>query len=142
MDLIHLVERLYGTVYMPTTVVEELRHRGAPQAVREWAEHPPGWVLIRNASPVALEEVTRLDRGERDALSLALEMRADRVLMDDRRARVAAAKLGFAVTGTLAILGAAGQLGHLEYDTAIARLLGLGFRASRWDVEYARPQKP
>ena len=42
-----------------------------------------------------------LDRGERDALLLALEMKADRVLMDEGDGVEEAARLGLTVTGTL-----------------------------------------
>ena len=46
----------------------------------------------------------RLHRGECEALSLAVEIAATRVLMDDRAGRAAASELGLQCIGVLGIL--------------------------------------
>ncbi len=45
-----------------------------------------------------------LDRGEAEAIALAVETRADALLLDERRARRVAGSLGVPVTGVLAVL--------------------------------------
>lgn len=43
-DLIDVLPQLFGTIFVPTAVYEELCHPKAPQAVREWAMRvPDGW---------------------------------------------------------------------------------------------------
>ncbi len=55
-----------------------------------------------------------LDKGEAEAITLALEVDADLVLLDDREARLQAKRLGLPVTDTLGILLRAKRLGLIE----------------------------
>ena len=76
----------------------------------------PGWFVVR---PLAQPEPARikssgLGRGEREALSLSIELHAERVVVDDRPARRLAQALGLRVIGTLGILLAAKRHGLLE----------------------------
>ena len=48
-----------------------------------------------------------LGDGEREAVALALEIKAERILLDDRPARRVAQELGLVVTGTAGVLLAA-----------------------------------
>jgi len=80
-----------------------------------------------------------LDPGERDALALALEIRADKVLVDDQEARHVAEDLGLVVAGTLAVIRDGTVAGRVDYDEAVNRLLDLGFRASRAVIDKVRP---
>ena len=63
--------------------------------------------------------------GEAHAISLALELEADRILIDERKGRGVATRKGLQVIGTLAVLAAAS-----EQDTGIGvgqgELLGIG----------------
>jgi len=70
----------------------------------------------------------RLDRGEHDAILLALHLKADLVLMDDREGVEEARSLGLNVTGTLGILDRAAERGLIELAPAIARLCQTNFR--------------
>ena len=61
----------------------------------------PAWLEVARPTLPSPDLMPHLDRGERDALLLALEMKADRVLMDERDGVEEAARLGLTVTGTL-----------------------------------------
>jgi hypothetical protein len=55
-----------------------------------------------------------LDPGESEAISLALELRADRIILDDLRARHLAKSLRLAVVGTAGVIFAAKQRGVIS----------------------------
>jgi len=81
---------------------------------------PPSWILIR--TPIAQTGFERLGLGEREALRLAIEMRAELVLMDESLARRLATESNLAVKGTLGVLEEAAKNLNLNLDAAIARL--------------------
>ena len=72
-----------------------------PEAVRAWASNPPPWLTIQDPTEVVL---SKLGVGETAAISLALELKAERVLIDDRDASREAVRIGLNVVGTLGIL--------------------------------------
>jgi predicted nucleic acid-binding protein len=92
---IDLIPALFETVYVPSDVQTELSRAEAPPEVRSWIADPPAWLTIVPA-PGATEDpaLLRLDRGERAAIVLAVSLKADAILMDDR-AGVATARAGF-----------------------------------------------
>lgn len=122
----HLLESLYGRVVIPSAVWEELRQPGAPAPVKQWVEDLPAWVEVRE--PAAPDATLNLDPGEREAITLALELRADLVLLDERRGRREAVGRGLSVTGTLGVLDAAAERGLVELAEAVARLRQTTFR--------------
>lgn len=122
--------RLFAKILIPDAVRDELLHPEAPEAVRGWAAAPPDWLDVR-ATPVTDDTdliLMRLDRGERAALSLAIAVGADLLLIDDREAVAAARGRGFAVTGTLGILDLAARRGLIDLAAAVAQLKATNFR--------------
>jgi uncharacterized protein len=73
-----------------------------------------------------------LDDGELEAMALAIELRAEVLLIDEALGRQAAGSLGIPIIGTLGILGRAKQAGRIENARPlIDRLRGeLGFFVS------------
>lgn len=112
--LLHLVPNLYGTITLPGAVFDEITVAGAGA---------PGADEIRNARFVAtvrLEDtpllralIIELDAGEAEAIACAVQSRADWLLIDERRGRSIAERLGMRVIGTLGILIAAKRGGQL-----------------------------
>lgn len=69
-----------------------------------------------------------LDRGERSAISLGITLKADLILIDERRGSVVAASKGFATTGTLGILDLAARRKLIDLPHAIEQLKQTNFR--------------
>jgi hypothetical protein len=71
------------------------------------------WIVERfPTQPLAPQVLqARLGAGESEAISLALELRADRLFVDEKAARHLAAALGLNVIGTLGVLLAAKRKG-------------------------------
>ena len=84
---LHLLERLFGEVLVPPAVARE----AAPSL-----PEPPAWIrTVAPTQPIGSEVLrASLGPGESEALSLALELRADVVVLDDRQARRLASGLG------------------------------------------------
>ena len=73
-----------------------------------------------------------LDQGESEAITLAIDLKADRILLDERDGRKIAKSLGLKVTGVLGILLRANQEGELASlpDAIDALIETAGFRIS------------
>lgn len=89
---------------------------------------PPAWANVVAAREIRTD--IALGRGEVEAMQLAADLRAEFLLMDDRRARRAAKGLGLNVIGTLTVIGMAAQKGLLDFSGAIERLRGTNFHVS------------
>jgi predicted nucleic acid-binding protein len=123
---IDVLPALFQKVILPSTVREELD--AAPPAIRDWIAAAPSWIEVRQTRYVHDPVVENLDAGEQDAIALAIELRADLLLMDDREGVRAARSKGIAVVGTLGILGRAAQSGLLDLSDAFDRIKRTNFR--------------
>jgi predicted nucleic acid-binding protein len=112
---IELLPKLFERVLVPQVVRDELANAEAPQAVRDWIALAPGWLDVRQAHPDADDvAVAKLDDGERAAIALALALKAELVLMDDRKGVGVARDWGLTVTGTLGLLDLAARHGLID----------------------------
>lgn len=128
-----LLRTLYGTVIIPAAVWNELHAESTPVLVKTWLAAAPDWVDIRSPRKTAVDDpwLSVLDPGERDAIRLAIDLKADLLLMDDREGRACALSLQLPVTGTLGILERADTL-HLlqDFEQTLADLETSGFYLS------------
>ena len=103
-----LLPALYQQVIIPEAVYAELTvsKRDLPPAI-DLASEP--WLTIAVPKDKARVQKLRedLDPGEAEAIVLAIERRADLLLVDERRARRIAANAGLTVTGLLGTLARA-----------------------------------
>ncbi|MEQ8974133.1 MAG: DUF3368 domain-containing protein [Coleofasciculus sp. C1-SOL-03] len=103
-----LLRQLYNEVVIPTTVFNEITNVGNTDASASIVPTLT-WVKTQSATDQAFVNRlrTELDPGEAEAIALAVELNADRLLMDERLGRGAAMRVGLQVTGVLGILIAA-----------------------------------
>jgi predicted nucleic acid-binding protein len=75
-----------------------------------------GWLKTRPATNAALISLlmVELHAGEAEAIALALELRADRLLLDEREGRAMARLLGLPTTGALGVLLRAKKTGRIS----------------------------
>jgi predicted nucleic acid-binding protein len=126
-----VLREIYGRVLVPRAVLIELRHAEAPPEVRAWASAPPAWLEVINVRQLDTGLPAELGPGEREAISLALEVHSDVLLIDERVGRREAEARHIAVAGTLAVLLQASQRGYFDLPEAMKQLRQYGFRASR-----------
>lgn len=119
-----ILRALFDKVLVPLAVRDEVLRAGANvpgiQDIRDafaanWLSAQP-IIAVAAVPPLAIE----LDRGEAEAIVLMREIRADLLLLDDRRARARAAGEGLRITGTIGILQLARDRGIVP---AVAPLL-------------------
>lgn len=77
-----------------------------PPAVAEEFGSSPAWMTIRRVSnDLSLAALrTQLYRGEAEAIALAAEIHADRIVLDDKKARRVARELGLHPIGTVGVI--------------------------------------
>jgi len=104
---LQLLSQLYNQVTIPEAVYRELADIDPPV---------PGSLEVQTAPWIEVRQVTNykvvkylmnevwLDPGESEAIALALELNAELLLIDERRGRAEADRLGVRITGLLGIL--------------------------------------
>lgn len=120
---LQLVPQLYNQVIVPEAVYRELADIDPPV---------PGTLEVQDAAWLEVKQVlngevverlqgeVRLDPGESEAIALALELNADLLLIDERRGRAEADRLGLKITGLLGILV---EAKHKNLITAVKPIL-------------------
>ena len=117
---VDVLPRLFGQIVIPPEVSAELHQSERPQAVRDFIASRPTWLLER--APVAIEPIPALHAGELAAISLAQELKADLLLIDELRGRQAAADRHIPFTGTIGVLEFAADQGLLDLQHAFMRV--------------------
>jgi predicted nucleic acid-binding protein len=109
-----LLRQLYEKVLIPQAVYEELTGSFSRQSgvlelqTLKWIETRPVADRVR-VTALQME----LDEGEAEAIALAKELAADLLLLDERRGRAVASRLGLRFIGLLGVLIEAKQRGSL-----------------------------
>ncbi|MBC6421497.1 MAG: DUF3368 domain-containing protein [Hormoscilla sp. SP5CHS1] len=103
-----LLRQLYDEVVIPTAVFNEITNVGNTD-VSAMVVPIYRWIKTQSVTDRAFVNMLRveLDLGEAEAIALAVELKAERLLMDERLGRTAAMGVGLKVTGVLGILIAA-----------------------------------
>ncbi|MBI3462000.1 MAG: DUF3368 domain-containing protein [Planctomycetes bacterium] len=118
---IELLRDVFSAVCIPTAVRDELLrfHSALPEflEVREVSDRTQVQSLLAT-----------LDLGEAEAIVLALECQADRLLVDERRCRTLATQMGIPIIGLLGVLLLARKQGIVgSIKDTILELRATGF---------------
>jgi predicted nucleic acid-binding protein len=104
---LNLLHEQFSEVCIPDAVEAELQN--IPDVrVRKMIEEAKrvGWLKTRSATDANLISLllVGLHRGEAEAIALALEIKAERLLVDEKEGRATARQLGLPLTGVLGVL--------------------------------------
>jgi uncharacterized protein len=104
-DFLWILQPIYQTVIIPQVVADELMQARSPKIK---AILTLEWIEIRNVTNTSLAETLEIDRhldpGESNAITMAVELKADELLIDERLGRQTAAEFGIQIVGILGIL--------------------------------------
>jgi predicted nucleic acid-binding protein len=129
-----LLGDLFEEIIIPQAVIEELRRDRTPQPVRDWVDSQPRWLKVMQPSQELQEAAKSLGKGEREAIALALELKADAILLDDKRAKTEARSRNVSVITILNVLEAGAHRGLLDLSDAVERLRQTNFYMPAEDV--------
>ena len=129
---------LFATVIIPPQIAVELSDGKRPPPVRDFMAARPDWLKVQ--APAVIEFIPELHEGEQAAISLATELKANLLLIDEKDGRKAALARNLAITGTIGILERAAEGGLLDFSDAFARIKKTDFWISErlLDVELER----
>jgi len=109
---LYLLQQLYDRILIPEAVYHELADIDPPVPgtvevqTLDWLEV----LSLRDQTMVdQLQNQSQLDPGESESIALALEIKADLLLIDERHGRAEATRLGLRITGLLGMLVEAKQ---------------------------------
>jgi hypothetical protein len=102
---LELIQRIYQQVVIPPAVDQEVRalqHFGIDLTAYTSAT----WLSVQapTDSSLVAQLKEKLDEGEAEAIALALQLKADRLLIDERLGRLVAVQYGLNIAGILGIL--------------------------------------
>jgi predicted nucleic acid-binding protein len=122
-EAVDVLPRIFGQVHAPPEVIQELGASKSPdlETVRRWAASPPSWLTVQ--APQTIDPSIQLGKGETAALSLAQELKADWILIDERKGTREAGKRGLRVAGTLVVIEEAGARDLIDYEETRDRLV-------------------
>jgi predicted nucleic acid-binding protein len=124
----HVLERLFGEVLIPEKVAEELQSPKTPESVRDWIETRPIWLKVSKADTSLFVPKKKIGDGEREAFALAVEFKADAVLVDDRDAAMEAQRYGILTIPTFAILEQAAARNLIDLPKTVDAMRRTTFR--------------
>jgi len=110
-----LLEKLYSKISIAQAVYTEIALQGVGMPGSNEVQSF-SWIetkIVKDRAKVLLLQ-TDLDIGESETIVLAMELRTDLLLMDERLGRAKAASLGLKYIGVLGILIEAKKLGYIS----------------------------
>lgn len=125
---VDVLPQLFGSVVVPPAVAQELAQLNRTPSVRAFITSPPQWLSIR--PPSVVEAIPLLHLGEREAISLAKELAADLLLIDERQGRKIARGRGLRTAGVIGVLENAADLKLVDLAEAFERIKNTDFWVS------------
>lgn len=125
---VQILETLFGRIIIPQKVFSELQGTNAPLKVVVWIQQPPSWLEVRQADTSYFTPRKQIQDGEREAIALAVELKADALLTDDVNAIKEAHHLNLTTVRLFTILESAAENNLLDLSEAIEKMKSTTFR--------------
>jgi len=110
-----LLQQLYGELFIPEAVWYEVAIKGAGQPGANEVKAAT-WLKVKSVTNAPLVHALRqeLDAGESEVITLALELKSELLLMDERIGREVAQHLGLRSVGLIGVIVEAKHKGMLS----------------------------
>jgi predicted nucleic acid-binding protein len=115
LGLLKLCQTLYGSVIIPQAVQAELLKPTTTCPPIQIIDYPGFEVRAPTSGAAELAVPLDLDAGETQAIVIALELKADLVLMDERKGTKAARGMGLTTIGVFGVLLEAKRAGLIDH---------------------------
>lgn len=126
-----LLRHILDHLYIPQAVYDEVVVKGAGKAGADETQRAlSDWIDVLAVKDATMTRslLTKLGQGESEAITMAMEMRANLVLLDDRKARTMAEFMGLNVSGTIGVLLQAHRRGLVrDLEQVLDELKAKGF---------------
>jgi len=120
-----LLKKLFGKLHITDTVLKEFN-----QQIPDWIE------VVELTMDLQKGLSSYLDKGEATAISMAAEHENSLLIIDEIKGRKAAKEMGISVTGSLGVLVAAKNKGHIQtIRPLIEKIQKTNFRISEELIE-------
>ncbi|SKB94409.1 DUF3368 domain-containing protein [Dyadobacter psychrophilus] len=118
---LHILQKLYKNIVIPNEVFIELGQLDKVLFTQLFSD----WIDIKHVhdSKLLHKLSTLLDLGEAEAITLAKDLNADILLIDEKKGRAIATQLGINITGILGILIEAKRQNHIAEIKPIIQTL-------------------
>ena len=130
-DLLSLLHVRYPIVLVPATVVQEIQQYGPLDTTAQTLQTTAWLTVVETPPPSPDLQACNLDAGEASVLAWACAHPPTEAILDDLAGRRCAEKLGIPLRGTLGLVLAAKQQGHIPAaQPVIAKLRDTGMYLS------------
>jgi predicted nucleic acid-binding protein len=126
LNKLELLKKIFSEIIIPEMVYEELKQTFDMDEIAR----QNNWIQIRSnfKIPEQLKSFQNLDKGELEAISLAIELNADKIIIDEMYGRIVAQKLGFEIIGTVGVLLKAKENSLIDsLKIELDKLIEIGF---------------
>lgn len=124
---IEILPHFFARILIPPAVWDELQYSHTPASVRGWVSNAPEWLEVRPLAGPFDPSLSFLDQGEMEAILLAQEVHAERLIADEMLARAEATRRKLSVIGTLGLLRHAARANLLSLPEALGELQKTSF---------------
>lgn len=109
LDKLHVLRKIFSHIIIPQGVYSELKAGEREFNLEDWIE-------VKEISNIDLYRSlnSKVDEGESETITLALEEKADYILLDDKEARKEAKRIGLKLIGTVGLLLSAKRKGFIN----------------------------
>ena len=135
-DRLSIVKAFFGSIIIPTAVFVEVATDKKERAGKDEVSKAK-WIHTEKVSNNLAVDIlsANLDVGEAEAITLAKEIKADLLLIDDKDGRKAAKSVGIPITGTVGLLLRYYRGRKDDFKLALDELIAKGFRLSKKEYE-------